>query len=97
MIDRIAENIVELNRVRCGGIDDRGGPHGRKPAGREQPRVTVADILAQRLDQAGRGLNHAAGRGGGAPVNDRAFGPVQGQFGNVVCSLRDGIIGDIVQ
>ena len=96
MVDRVAEDVVELDGMRGGGVDHRGATQRRGPARREQARLAPADVVDQRLDQSGRRLLDTARRGGRTPVDDSPLGVVEHFVRQRPLPLRDGVLGDFL-
>src|SRR5712691_1724739 len=76
MIDALAEDVVDLDRMRGRAVDERRRAHARAPAERE-PGFAVVELCGERaLEQRGRG-NHGARKQRRVPVDHDALRLVQ--------------------
>src|SRR3954462_10752788 len=73
MIDAVAEDVVELRRVRCRAVDERRGVRGRLLA-EEQPRFSAAKLLLQGTLQKRRRRDNGARKGRRVPIDDGSLG-----------------------
>src|SRR3954462_779936 len=76
MIDAVAEDVVELRRVRCRAVDERRGVRGRLLA-EEQPRFSAAKLLLQGTLQKRRRRDNGARKGRRVPIDDGSLGVMQ--------------------
>ena len=75
MVDAVAEDVVQLDGVRCRAVDERRGAH-RRLAAEQQPRCTVIELLGERGFQRGGRRHDRARQRGRHAVDDRALGVV---------------------
>ena len=76
VVDAVAEDVVDLDRVRGRAVDQRRGTHGRAPAQREA-RIAAIELLGERALEHRRRRDHCAGEERRVPVDHRALRVVQ--------------------
>ncbi len=72
VVDRVAEDVVELDRVRRGAVDERASAGGGAPPEGERGTAAVQLVGQHALEQRGRG-DDGAGKERRVPVDDGAL------------------------
>ena len=82
VVNGFAVNVVKLNGVGGGAVDERGRAGGGGAAQR-QAGAAMVQVVGQGLLKQGGRLAHRTGQQGGIPVDDGALGMVQHRRGQL--------------
>ena len=100
VIDAVAEDVVDLDRVRGRAVDQRRGADGRPAAEREAGRAAI-ELVGERALEQRRGRHDRAGEERGVPVDHRALGVMQHvrRYGSAAgrCGERGEPLDDVHQ
>jgi hypothetical protein len=81
VIDGVTEDVVELDRMRGGGVDQRGRAKARTPAARIDDRAVGPDLVGERAGKQRRRRQLGTRKKRCEPIDQRAPGVVPNGIG----------------